>query len=142
MTAVDVLAHIGGEPATSTLVRGLFKYDRYFDPHEPTPHSTEYIKRALLKIGPPAIPHLLQALDDPTLAQRPERIGRWRAAWVLGQMRNTSVVPTLIEALSQAKADVRPQIALALGYIGDIRAIPALQKAQEIDPVPQVRENH
>jgi HEAT repeat protein len=138
--AIKALEHIGGEVAIHALVRALVEEDRFFyDDFEPGIHSSEYPQRALQRMGRPAIPVLLKALyNDAWIGTG--RSGRWRAAWTLGQMKDTAAVTGLAKALSEVGADVRPSVALALGYIGDPAAVPALVKTLREDPIEKVRE--
>jgi HEAT repeat protein len=58
----------------------------------------------------------------------------------LTQVRNTAAVEVLIEALSHSMDDIRDYAAVALGHIGDERAIPHLI-ALAFDPIEWVRES-
>ncbi len=77
---------------------------------------------ALGKIGAPAVPALIQALQD-----EDEDVRR-AAAWALGQIGDRQAVPALIQALQDENEDVRRAAALSLGKIG-APAVPALLQA-------------
>ncbi len=103
---------------------------------------------ALVKIGLPAIPSLIEALKNrdlrPTACWVLERIGpsavpnlikalkredreiRSLAAYVLGNIKEKEAVPSLIGLLEDVDLGVRGEAIRALGKIGDSRAIPAL----------------
>ena len=67
---------------------------------------------------------------------------RHELAYVLGQMQDSSAVPTLIEVLSNENEHVmvRHEAAEALGAIGDRRAKPILEHFLH-DPLPEVAES-
>jgi HEAT repeat protein len=78
---------------------------------------------ALVKIGAPAVPHLIQALGD----------GDWHvreaACEALGEIGDGQAVPPLIQALGDGDSDVRAAACRALGAIGDRQAVPPLIQA-------------
>jgi HEAT repeat protein len=78
---------------------------------------------ALVKIGTPAVPALIQALGDSDSAVR------CAAAWALGDLGDPQAMPALIQALEDLDEAVRRAAAKALGDLGDPQAIPALIKA-------------
>jgi HEAT repeat protein len=84
---------------------------------------------ALVKIGTPAVPALIQALGD-----RSENVRR-AAAEALGAIGDPQAVPALIQALGHETdpfADdwaVRRAAAWALGKLGDPQAVPPLIQA-------------
>jgi len=57
--------------------------------------------RALVKIGIPAVPALIEALKDQN-----ENV-RFLAAWALGAIRNVSAVPALVEAMNEENLEVK-----------------------------------
>ena len=67
---------------------------------------------------------------------------RHELAYVLGQMQDSSAVPTLIEVLSDESEHVmvRHEAAEALGAIGDRKAKPVLEHFLQ-DPLPEVAES-
>ena len=67
---------------------------------------------------------------------------RHELAYVLGQMQNTSALPTLIERLEDASEHVmvRHEAAEAMGAIGDRSVIPSLKRFST-DPLPEVAES-
>lgn len=103
---------------------------------------------ALVKIGLPAIPSLIEALKNrdlrPTACWVLERIGppalpalikalkeedreiRSLAAYLLGNIKEKEAVPPLIGLLKDTDLGVRWEAVRALGKIGDSRAIPTL----------------
>ncbi len=107
---------------------------------------------ALVKIGPPAVPVLLEVLKNgdedlrsttywvlermglpavPNLIKalkREDREIRSLAAYVLGNIREREAAPPLISILEDVDLGVRWEAVRALGKIGDSRAIPALLK--------------
>jgi HEAT repeat protein len=80
----------------------------------------EQAASALVAIGAPSQPVLLEALH------RPVWVARRNAAWALGALDASEAVPALIEALKDTDAGVREQVAWALGSIGDRRAVDGL----------------
>jgi HEAT repeat protein len=64
---------------------------------------------------------------------------RLRAARSLGRLRDQSALPLLIESLLHPAGNLRREAAIALGEIGDARAIDAL-RAASADPDPEVRK--
>jgi hypothetical protein len=83
----------------------------------------EQAASALVAIGAPAQPVLLEAL------RRPVWVARRNAAWGLGALDASEAVPALIDALKDTDAGVREQVAWALGSIGDRRAVDGLVAA-------------
>lgn len=103
---------------------------------------------ALVKIGPPAIPSLIEALKhrdfqasacwalmrigEPALSalikalKEEDSEARGLAAYILGNMREREAVPPLISLLKDTDFGVRRKAIRALGKIGDSRAIPVL----------------
>ncbi len=79
-----------------------------------------YASTALGKAGPPAVPLLLNALQDEKATTR------YFAVKALSIIRDADTVPALINLLDDGRPDVRWIAAEALGLIGDIRAIAAL----------------
>ena len=59
-----------------------------------------------------------------------------RAAWILGERRETSAVPDLIRVLESARDSFLAEAAAeALGKIGDPAALSALQRAASVGTV-------
>ena len=79
----------------------------------------------LIKIGKPAVPALIEALQD----QSNPFTRRWEAAKALGAIKDERAVEPLIKAMSDENEVVRRVTAEALGRLGDKRAIPVLKKA-------------
>ena len=65
---------------------------------------------------------------------------REQAAFALGQVGDKTAVPGLVQALSDAKPDVRQQAAFALSQVGDPSAVDALTTAMMKDADPDVRQ--
>jgi HEAT repeat protein len=64
---------------------------------------------------------------------------RIRAARSLGRLKAVSAMDVLFVALTHEISNLRKEAAIALGEIGDLRAIPALEAALK-DPDPDVRK--
>jgi HEAT repeat protein len=75
----------------------------------------------LEKIGPPAVPALIEAL------QRPSERARWEAAKALGEIRDVRAAPALVKTLEDEKASVRWLAATALINLGGDALVPLLQ---------------
>ena len=91
---------------------------------------------ALRKIGEPAVPALVELLQD----SNPE-IRRRAAGALLGMgPKAKGAVPALVEALENSDSELRQKAALILGQIGPAakEAVPDLTEALE-DPEPRVR---
>ena len=82
---------------------------------------------ALAKIGEPAVPSLIAALDHP------DEGVRWKAAITLGEIGDQRGIIPLISLLSDTDRFVRSRAAYALGLIGS-PAIPALSETLEEAP--------
>jgi HEAT repeat protein len=87
---------------------------------------------ALVWLGAPVLPQLLQALGDPDPGVR------FHAAKALGEIGNRRAVEPLIRVLGDASPGVRWGAAEALGAIGDRRAVEALMPRLQ-DEHPDVR---
>lgn len=85
----------------------------------------------LAHLGPRAGPAVTALCDR----ARQEGMGHW-AIDVLGLIRNTSAVPSLIEVASRGPRTLRERAILALGAIGDPRATPCLMDALDEYPEP------
>lgn len=82
------------------------------------------VSGALLKIGPPAVPYLLDALEET------DATVRWRTVRTLGSIRAPGVAEALIGLLNKDRSTgVRVEIATALGKIKDRTACDALLDA-------------
>ncbi len=73
------------------------------------------------------------------LLEDPEEVVRGMAAQALGQVKSSWAVPQLILALSDENRPVRESAALALGSIGDPRAVRALCETLTSDDSAMVR---
>ena len=79
---------------------------------------------ALVSIGAPAVPELIKASKDS------DRAVRKRAIWAIGRISNSAkiggaAIDAILERLGDDR-DVQLQAVLTLGFIGDLRAVPAL----------------
>jgi HEAT repeat protein len=137
----EALAQVVAQGAWGVLVRAL--------PHEA-------VRAAVVELGTPAVPHLIQALRDgnsyvrvaacralgaigdrqavPPLIQAlgdrdRDRDVRAAACWALGQIGDPQAIPPLIQALGDWNSDVRVVACRALGAIGDRQAVPPLIQA-------------
>lgn len=81
--------------------------------------------RALVEIGKPAVPALIEALQD----KGNPVTRRWQAAKALGAIKDARAVEPLIKAMSDESEFVRRVAAESLGKLGDKRAIPVLKEA-------------
>jgi len=90
---------------------------------------------ALAKIGEPAVPHLIEALNYEDVQYRAVgilgNIAEKRAVDILRHFAEKEVdcsaaIPVLIGFLTNGDTHLRWTTALALGKIGDVRAVPAL----------------
>ncbi len=138
-------------------------------PKDPARTSSDWRKApwALGKIGVPALPHLIEALDDADaavrlrairpivvmgavasdaapalashLADSDTQVRQWSAV-ALGQIGPPAAgaVPRLAEALKDSEAAVRQAAAAALGAVGGMEAIDPLKNALA-DPNPGVQ---
>ncbi len=110
------LGAIGDPQAVPPLIQALG--------HAPFADDWDAVRRAaaeaLVRIGAPAVPALIQALGDDWDAVRRA------AAWALGAIGDPQAVPALIQALGDSDSAVRRAAAWALGAIGDPQAVPPL----------------
>lgn len=76
----------------------------------------------LLRFGRKAVGQLLElaASDTPRI--------RFRVAYLLGKSRDPEVLPTIIHLVHDPDDVVRYDAVMALGYLGDPRAIPLLEE--------------
>jgi HEAT repeat protein len=90
--------------------------------------------KALAKIGKPAVPYLLKALDNEQWEVRRN------AAWTLGEIRDPSSIDPLVSKLTDESIFVRMTVMRSLGKIGGSRANESLIKClnDEIELVRQV----
>lgn len=84
---------------------------------------------SLIKIGPLAVPALIQTLEARGNDRRLSDIARQFAARVLGKIGDRRAVPALMEALQAPSKYVRHYAAWALGTLADRQAVPALMTA-------------
>lgn len=116
--ALAALGAIGGEQATRVLVEWLGAAD-----------TGDASADALIRVGAPAVPHLIRALGTPVAAPA--------AARTLGAIGDARATPALVRALQGAPPLTRTAIAQALGRLRDERASAALLALLE-DPAPAV----
>jgi HEAT repeat protein len=91
------------------------------DPQAVQALRSENVRRAaaeaLVKIGTPAVPALIQALGDSDWDVRRA------AAEALGAIGDPQAIPALIQALGDSSWGVRRAAAWALGKLGDPQAV-------------------
>jgi HEAT repeat protein len=85
------------------------------------------------RIGEPAVPAVLRALDDKTFP------GRSDLYYILGSIGGAAAVEALIASLSSSNASDRSSAAFALSAAGDRAALSALRETLH-DTDPKVRE--
>jgi HEAT repeat protein len=117
--AVEALGELADPAATDALL-GALTGDHYSG-------IRWKAAEALAKIGSPAVPSLIRALDHPD-----EDI-RWKAAVTLGEIGDPRCIEPLIGLLSDTDRFVRSRAAYALSCIGS-PAIPALSETLEEAP--------
>jgi HEAT repeat protein len=71
--------------------------------------------------------HFIQMLSDD------DEGNRWKAAEILGRLRDPTAVDPLIETLWDDDSRVRLKAAWALGRIGDQRAVPPLRRLYRME---------
>jgi HEAT repeat protein len=91
------------------------------------PHAFTSSADALTKIGQPAVKKAVKKLIA-SLQDENSNV-RAKAAYSLGEIKDTCAFEPLIEALKDKKWTVRGNAAYALGKIGDVRAIGPLRVA-------------
>lgn len=87
-------------------------------------HEREAARRALVSVGRPAIPLLLDCLDD-----KVERV-RWEAAKALADLEAPELAPTFVRLLEDSESGIRWIAAEALASL-EHEALPALLSALE-----------
>ncbi len=117
--ALRAIGAIGGESAVRVLVEWL-----------PAPDVGEDAAAALIRIGAPAVPHVLRALRQPPAAER--------AARVLGAIGDARATPALVGALEASPAGLRIAAIEALAALGDERAVPAVARSLSDSATPVV----
>ncbi|MBN1213542.1 MAG: HEAT repeat domain-containing protein [candidate division Zixibacteria bacterium] len=88
----------------------------------------------LQRIGSPAVPDLVEALN------RPDGNVVSRVCWALGDIKDTSSVMPLIGVSKHQRWQVRDQVVGALGKISDHRAAGTVLTALD-DTIPEVRKS-
>lgn len=112
--AVEALGELANPVATDALM-GALVGDQYSG-------IRWKAAEALARIGPPAVPRLIMALENP------DEDVRWKAAITLGEIGDPRGIVPLIGLLSDQDRFVRSRATYALGLIGQ-PAIPALSEA-------------
>lgn len=135
--AAKALGKIGNEKAAEPLIKLLGKVDFY------TRNTFELeldrvVKEALLDIGKPAVPFLVDVLQHSTAW--PIRCKIAQIFRVAGKLRDTRSVKPLIGALSDDHPAVRQAAATALGSIKDATSVEPLIEAVK-DSDDKVRQN-
>jgi HEAT repeat protein len=109
-----------GKLKAAGAVRGMLETLRYGRPGPFGGGNHAVILGAIREIGPPAVPVLIDALNDSDW-----RI-RLHAIDVLGQINALEAIPDLIAALYDTEKRVRWRASDALGEMGCVEAVPAL----------------
>jgi HEAT repeat protein len=130
--ALTALAMIGGVEANAVLTT---QGQRWLEAGRDE-WLQQVLARVLAENGEAASVRLLIELG--TTQQEP--LSQLNILRNLTQVRNTAAVEVLIEALSHPLDDIRDYAAVALGHIGDERALPHLI-ALAFDPIEWVRES-
>jgi HEAT repeat protein len=131
--AAIALERLGDPRTVRPLIRGLFMIGR---------GATIYqqCRRALVRIGPPAVQPLIKAMknEDPALNEMAQRLDfetinpgivQEKCARVLGDIGDSSATDELIKLLEDERPVVRGHAAIALGKIGDKKAF------EEVKPI-------
>ncbi len=101
-----------------------------------TPEEQSYAVARLKDAGPASVPPVIEALNRPGIT----REDRSRLVRNLGRLDPTAV-PPLLAVLDSGNPELAADAAMALGQIGDPRAIPFLTyPASSADSQPKVRE--
>jgi len=147
--AVEAIGQVGS-PAVDSVLRllrswdhrkyairalGKIKDERVLDPLVAQLRNDEFYEdatEALVDLGPPAVPRLVEALRD-----KDENI-RKQAVIALGRIQDSSAIDPLIEKLSDKDWFTRLTAAAALEKIGDERGREAIKPLLK-DPDPVVR---
>jgi len=135
--AMGALGDIGDPTAVPLLVKGLFMASTVQGPSYPK------ARVALVKIGKPAVPALLEAFQGKNAElvamgkelDFGEGVIRQKTAWVLGDMMAVEASPVLLDTFNKAKLEVEDDafngldgVIEALGRIGDPSALEPLVK--------------
>ncbi|MEM0337950.1 MAG: HEAT repeat domain-containing protein [Candidatus Caldarchaeum sp.] len=96
--------------------------------------------QALGEIGAPAVPALIEVLEDEERVLCGRCTERACACRALGLTGVADAIPILLETLRDRHAEVRAAACTALGQIGDTQSLPALCRALE-DAESQVRRS-
>lgn len=124
--AAEALARIGTPAAAEALALRL--NEDAFSP------ARQAAMRGLEQMGAAAVPALERIVRTGDSA-----IARRNAAELLGWIATPASTPVLVAALGDGSADVRVEVAWALGEIGSPAARQALQLTADNDAVPTVR---
>lgn len=125
--AAEALGRIGDPKAVPTLIK-LFKDNSKI--------VRETAGTALVQIGDESIPALLETLNDPHFVIRCHGIralGGMTTDYQIGRAwtKDPRVVDALIKALKDEDRAVREDATMALGIIGDTKAVPGLMEAMK-----------
>jgi HEAT repeats len=91
-------------------------------------------RSALVKIGKPAVPLLINLLSDPV-----EHV-RWEVCKALGLIRESSSAPALVDALRDKSVEVQWLAAEALIALGSRAVIPLLRSLERNFESPPLRQ--
>jgi HEAT repeat protein len=130
--AAEAIRKVGGQLAVDTLVRALAELESW---------SSDEVVGALVHLGPPAVPALIEALRhaaaDPG-AKGSENTRR-SALRALGRIRDLRALGPLSEALRDPNALMRAEAVSALATLEDSQTVGPLIEALG-DPYEKVRE--
>jgi len=127
--AADVLGAIKAEEAVDVLVRNIRKEGMRGIGSNSRPAAF-----ALAEIDKPAIPRLIKALSNE------DKITRMEAANVLVRI-GESAVPALYDTLLNGEPSLKAGAALALGWMGGMKARLAIEQAIEIESDDEVKRD-
>lgn len=122
--AIDALGKLDGPQAMELLIQALGNYDVRDDESRVNRHAMN----ALIKIGKPAVPLLIEALDQKD-TQNPK--DGWKRYWVaetLGWIGEAEALESLMEALEDENRGVCEGAAEALGRLGNTLAVTPLER--------------
>lgn len=84
-------------------------------------HDHPWVDGGLLaEFGPPAVPHLIRALEDP------DHSVRWAAGTALGLLQEDAALPFLIEQLGAQNGQARSHVIYLLGEFGARAPVPLI----------------
>ena len=127
LEAIDSLGKRKDPRAVKPLIKALTSTTYYTQP--------EHAAKALVNIGAPAVEELCAVLENP------HSIGRFYAAWALGEIGDNRAVEPLLNSLHDEWIRVRWTAAESLGKINEKRSAEALIPVALRDNDRKVRQN-